>query len=658
MVSLFIRLTFFLLKYKLSTYIVVGGKEMRIKTKIKKLCYVICSIMFGLTCLLPIQDVKANQVVSKVQLIEPNVYVRMPMKNGGIFTSILGYVYANDQLVYCVEPYKLIDSGASLTPSDFLSEAQRNEISLISHFGYNKSDRKSDAWYMATQLMIWESLGHSFQLEGFADYANYKAQINKDKQDFYKLPSFHDAKVTLKANENTILNDTHQVFAKYKHLNHKGKAEVKKDNQSLQIKAVNNAYEEGEIHFQKLSDDEVGLPIVYKGASDSGIQSVIYPRIKQNVSGKLTYRVQPYGTFSLHKVANQFVSYEDVVVEGRTLTKMIFADEVLANAKVNVYAKEDITDVWENVIHKKDELIDSLISTQKNTTKPLLAGKYYAKEVETQPGFVLDDKHYDFTIDNTKPTVEDVKLNLINKRAKVKLNFKKQFEAGSLLDLSKAYEDVRFAIYTKTAISTKDKKKSIPANAMVYYSGIDANGELLEPIDLPLGSYVLKEVQTNEHYVLDENEYAFDVVDNQNEVIEIDVNEGVFENKLKRVSLNIHKIGDDKQPLQAKFALYDANQKELMTFMTKEDGSYLIENLVQGTYYVKELQAPKGYEYANEMHEIVLQEDAEYTITNAKMKERKAIQTSDGANHRVFTMSMLASMTTMYAFVFKKLMKF
>ncbi len=623
----------------------------------KKMMYVISALLLAFTCMIPTMNIKANNVISKVDLIQPYVRVNLTSKEGKQYTSILGYIHANQQLVYCVEPYKVMDSGMSLAPGGLLNEAQRHEISLISYFGYNHKDRKSDKWYMATQLMIWESLGYQFIVEGFDDYANYKNTIVQDKKDFSKLPSFNESQVTLKANETKILNDTNQVFSKYKHVNHKGKASFKKEGNGLHLSSTSNASQEGEVSYQKLSDEELGLPIVYQGASDSSVQSVIYPKIKQNVNGKVRYRVQPYGTFTLQKRGSQVVGFKPVQIENQMLTQIVFGDVALSQVEANIYAKEEIKDVWGNVIHQKDALVDQLVSGSKNKSKLLLAGKYYLKEMKTVEGYVLDSKPYDFTIENNKETIENINFDFVNQRQKVQLQFQKRMEQGSLLELEEAYKDVRFAIYTKAAITSVDKV-SIPANTMVYYSGIDAQGQLLEPLDLPLGSYVLKEVKTNKHYELDQNEYPFDVVNNGSETIVVNPTNGELENKLIRKDLTIVKKGDDKKPLQAKFALYNANKEEIMQFTTQEEGTYVIEDLLQGTYFVKELEAPKGYRYSSEMHRIEVEEDTSYTITNQKVKEKKAVKTSDSTNHKPFAWSMIASMTTMYTFLFRKFMKF
>ena len=624
----------------------------------KKILYTLGALLLVITCIMPMQTIKAKNGISKVQLIEPNVYVRLPMSNGGTFTSILGYVHVNNQLVYCVEPYKLIDSGVNLAPSSLLNEKQRDEISLLSYFGYNQTTRKSDKWYMATQLVIWESLGHSFRVEGFDDYQNYKQTILQDRQDFNKLPSFNDSKITIKANENKLLNDTFGVFSKYKHVNHTGKADVKVDKNQLHVSTTSNAYQEGEVRYQKLSDDEVGLPIVYSAVGNSSVQSVIYPKIKQNVQGKVQYRVQPYGTFSLNKIANQLLAFKSEQIEGHEMTRFVFEDAKLDGIKAVIYAKEDIKDVWGTLVHKKDSVVDTLVSGSKDKSKALLAGKYYLKEIETLDGYVLDKSTYDFTIDANAQEMKEVKLDLVNKRSKVQIELEKQMEQGSLLDLSKAYEDVRFAIYTRAEVFTTNKKTSIPSNTMVYYSGIDENGKLKEPVDLPLGSYVLKEVATNAHYEKNENEYPFDVVSNGSESIVVSIHGGVIENKLIRRDLTIHKQGDSEEPLQAKFALYDANKEEIQQFTTNKEGTFVIENLLQGTYFVKEIEAPKGYRYTSEMHKIEVMEDTSYTITNVKNKEGKAVQTSDSTNHKPFAWSMLGSMSTMYVLLFRKFMKF
>ncbi len=200
----------------------------------------------------------------------------------------------------------------------------------------------------------------------------------------------------------------------------------------------------------------------------------------------------------------------------------------------------------------------------------------------------------------------------------------------------------------------------IKANDLVYLSGINQDGYLLEEADLPLGEYYLKELSTNKHYVLDENSYPFRVEANGQRIIEITIGNGDLENKLHRNELTIHKVDkESEKPLSAKFVLYDEMMNEIETFMSDEHGSYVFEELIDGVYYLQEIEAPEGYKLNPKLHKITLMEDLTYTMDNEKIPEKEkktvVVETNDQANHRPIEVMMLSSMSIVYAWVLRKL---
>lgn len=624
----------------------------------KKLNYVLCSMIILLGCLLNFTPIAANSITVRVDLIEPNVKASFYQDGMLNAYSILGYIHANGEIAYCVEPYKRIDSGEIMVEASVLSENQKEQISIISYNGYNQSNRKSDKWYMATQLMIWEYLGVQPVLEGFDDYSQYRQQIQENINNFKKQPSFNGDQITLKKGEKVTISDHNNVFPYFTQMDHTGNALIEKIGNDLSVLHNSNKYEEGTISFKKFSHTDLGLPIVYRSATDANVQAIIYPKLQNNVEGSLTYRIQPYGNLKFMKTGDILLSSTIVETDDGEMYQLNYGEGKLNNVKANVYARENIYDVWGKLIYEKDALIDTLISGDKESSKELIAGKYYLKEVETIGGYVLDKKEYDFTISKEKEEIDIVSIVLSNQRAKVNLVFQKIFEDGSLLDLSEAYQDVVIGIYTKHDIKTLDGKIVANADSLIYRSHIDEKGNLIEPLDLPLGDYYLKELHTNEHFILDENVYHFSVKDNKTATIDVIINDGTIMNMLHRNQLKIYKVDQDNTPLQAKFVLYDQEMNEILEFETNKDGTYEFKDLVDGIYYLQEIEAPEGYKLNGKIHKIILNEDLTYTVKNTKNVVNPSIETNDTGNHRTFEFSMLGSMIAMYGLVFRKLSKF
>lgn len=577
----------------------------------------------------------------------------------GLEKVSLVYLKMGEELVYCIEPIVPIHTGTPVVPSDTLNESTRKHLSYIASSGYNVSNRQSDKWYAATQLYIWEVLGYTFQMKGFDDYVNYKQEIIQRVNAFEKLPSFHGEKVTLQKGMSKIIEDKNNVLSLFQQIHHEGSAKLQVNGNVLSLSSDTNVYSEGKIQIKKVADEEVGLPIVYQGANQV-VQKVIKPFIPTNFLSELWYRNQSFGKIRIDKQAMLFSSVKKMKSDFGEVYVPQFEKGTLPEVKVEIYAKEDIVDVWGRVVHKKDALLQTLTSTKQGVSSiPLMSGRYYVKESKSVDGYIVDETIKDVTISNNNAQIEEVAVNLFNEKSKVNIQLKKVWEEGSLLDISEAYQDVVFGIYTKQDLYAHSKTLLVPKDNLVFISGLTKEGYLKENIDLPLGEYYLRELQTNEHFVLEETKYHFSIKPNGKEIIPIVINNGVIENKLHRSDLIIHKV--DKQsekPLQATFTLFDSNYKEVETFTTNEKGKNTLTGLVDGTYYVQEIKAQEGYHLDEKMHKVEVKEDMTYTITNQKKVVNASVETRDSKSHKPFEFSMLGSMCAVYYLLFKKMRTF
>lgn len=90
---------------------------------------------------------------------------------------------------------------------------------------------------------------------------------------------------------------------------------------------------------------------------------------------------------------------------------------------------------------------------------------------------------------------------------------------------------------------------------------------------------------------------------------------------------------------RVEFELLDENQKTVYADLkTDKDGKIVIENLVPGTYYLKETNATDGYEAYPELIKIELGLNQEMTVTvNNKKQEKPEIEAKTTANKEVKT---------------------
>ena len=126
--------------------------------------------------------------------------------------------------------------------------------------------------------------------------------------------------------------------------------------------------------------------------------------------------------------------------------------------------------------------------------------------------------------------------------------------------------------------------------------------------NLALGKYYLKETNTNNLYIKDDNTYEITLdVDSNNNVIDVFKE---IHNKLKKGSITILKRDKNTQEIlsNTKFNLY-YNGTLIYTGVTNEDGILKIDNLPYGKYYLQEVEAQKGYILDEEIKEVEVLDD-------------------------------------------------
>lgn len=314
----------------------------------------------------------------------------------------------------------------------------------------------------------------------------------------------------------------------------------------------------------------------------------------------------------------------------------------LLQSEITIYAAEDITLGNGETYYKKDEKIQTLESDfEPVQSQELLVGKYYYVETKTPHGYITDnEKHYFEIKDNQSSELQIVKEELYNKRPTVKVEFNKIMEDHEYHENKDAYKDVLFGIYAREDIYDYKGNVAITNGTMIATSGIDEKGQLTNMPDLPNGVYFLKELQTNKDYVLDTNEYNFEIGYQGSDVPTYQVvigNKGQIENKLKRGNVEITKVGvgnGEKNILLtgAEFNISaDEDMKNIIaTVKTGDDGIARFENLEVGIYYIQEVKTVDGYllddtihkvEVTNEGETVQLTVENEYALTDIQVNK-------------------------------------
>ncbi|MGF7012295.1 putative surface anchored protein [Lachnospiraceae bacterium PF1-21] len=330
--------------------------------------------------------------------------------------------------------------------------------------------------------------------------------------------------------------------------------------------------------------------------SESGL--TITKVIKKNLAQK--------GKIKITKIGELFTS----VANNNDYYQPIYYLDLLEGATFNVFANEDIVTPDGTLRAAKDELVETVTIPKGGCirTKELYLGSYRLEEVNAPTGFVLPNKTVYVTLSYAGQEVtitESAKL-IENKRQKVEVSLKKILEQNEDFGIGMNEEllNISFGLYAAEDITAADGSV-IPNDGLLEIVSVQADGTALFNTDLPFGKYYVKEVATDNHYLLSEDKYPFEFAygDPTQEVITISINDNQeIENQLLYGSIKGLKVDNIDKPLEnSLFGLFKPTEKEMtkenaITLATSaKDGSFTFENVPYGTWVIKELEAPEGY---------------------------------------------------------------
>ena len=284
----------------------------------------------------------------------------------------------------------------------------------------------------------------------------------------------------------------------------------------------------------------------------------------------------------------------------------------------------------------------------------LKIGHYRIEEVNAPYGYTLNENYYEVTVDSNTAyqmdgTSGDVIIEAVyeNHPVKGELTIVKK---GEVLDGFKddfAYqtenlEGAEFEIYAAEDIYTADFQKDDNGNRILEYAAgtlvktvtTDKDGKAVLK-NLPLGSYKIVEKTAPDGFVLNSEAQiiTFSYKDQETPVLE---QTAIFENDRQKVEISVVKQDADteKAVAGAEFGLYAKNDIEahgtvivkagslLGKAVSGEDGKAVFtQDLPFGEYYIKELAAPNGYVFSDE----VLEVKAEYQGQEVKVVQLSSV---------------------------------
>lgn len=546
----------------------------------KKILFFISVLLIGILAMVDITTVKAEQYIGEA--IWPseyisNVYIKKVRSDGYAKYQQGQFIRRSEDnaFVYCLQPFVTIDNNYiyNIAREDYevylnMTKEQWNRISLLAYYGYGYGNHNSQKWYAITQVLIWRTaepnsdIYFTNTLNGTRNDSLFASEIQEIENlvaNHYKIPNFNTSDITIPLGNTITLNDSNGVLNNFKVSNQSNvSANISGNSLSITATGVGNA----EITLTKSDSKYNSPPIVY---------------FKENTQDVM--RVGSYDPIS-YKINLK-------VVGGRVEIIKKDVDNGSINPQGEAILKGAVYGVYDA---NNDELITTL-TTDENSYAisgylPKL-GKFYLKEIKPSPGYTLDTKKYEFTIDEDTLLVN---LDVFEEVIKRNFEFTKVY-ATDKTEIMTPEIGAKFAIY--------DSKGNL-----VFEDVTDEEGKLY--FTLPYGHYVLKQLTSTTGYEMLED-YYFEVKEEGKTInkvfsnaeitaklklVKIDEDSGLVI-PFKGVTFKIKNLKTNEYVCQK---VTYPNKEEICEFKTDENGVFITAYpLASGNYKIEELTTPDGY---------------------------------------------------------------
>lgn len=321
----------------------------------------------------------------------------------------------------------------------------------------------------------------------------------------------------------------------------------------------------------------------------------------------------------------------------------------LSGAVFEIYADEDITTPDGTVRVKEDTLVDTVITgtNGKATSNEFYLGKYRVVEKTAPYGFVLNKtvNHIELTYSGQNEKVTNTLTSFTNDRQKVVIDLRKILEQDEKFNIGNNDEilNVSFGLYADEDLKASNGTV-IPKDGLLEIITCDEKGKATFTTDLPIGSYYVKEINTDSHYILSDKKYpvVFEYVGQDTATVHISVNDGEpIENEIIYGTIKGLKIDRETEETisGALFGLFSINETKfteetaILTSESNEEGILTFENVPYGEYIVRELKPATGYLPNGESYPVTISENkevVEINVLNDKIPELKTTAAIDG----------------------------
>ena len=336
------------------------------------------------------------------------------------------------------------------------------------------------------------------------------------------------------------------------------------------------------------------------------------------------------GTITIEKTGSVFYGVGIIggIDESKNVLPVVYQPQYeiigLSGAVYEIRAAEDIITADGTIRFTKGEVVDTVTTGNNGFAKSreLYLGKYEIEEIKAPYGMVLNDEIHiaELVYAGENVSITETGASFINEKQKVEISLKKALEVNDLFGIGTNDEmkNISFGLFAAKELVSKSGT-SIPADGLIEIITLDERGNGIFKTDLPIGSYYVKELATDKHYILSDTKYpiTFEYVGQETAKVQLAVNDGeAIENELIYGSVSGKKIDENGEPLGGVLiGLFESNDTEfttenaLMTAISKENGSFSFEQIPFGVWYVREIEQPTGFVLNETVYEVNIAEN-------------------------------------------------